>query len=399
MLLPEFLLRSCGWCLVVVIAAACLPAACGDDDQDRALALKSLVSPGDTARLQQILAKARRGDPVVVGVIGGSITAGAAASAPEKRYGDLLAKWFRDLFPGLQVEFVNAGIGATGSNYGALRARRDLLAKKPDFVVVEFGVNDPNTQEAAETLEGLVRQILAQPNQPAVVLLFTMDRAGANAQEWQGKVGEHYGLPMVSFRDALWPEIAEGRMRWEDVEADEVHPNDRGHAYLARYVGTLLGRTLAAMPPDDDLPKIRPIPEPLFSARFEHVALHEAEALRPVSSTGWTYDGANEWTKGWKADQPGSVIEFEVTGETILLMEYHVRGPMGQARVQVDDQPPTVVDGWFEGTWGGWRNTHELARGLGPGKHRVRLEILPEQHAESTGHEFRVLGLGAAGVP
>ena len=36
-----------------------------------------------------------------------------------------------------------------------------------------------------------------------------MNNAGGNAQEWHGKVGEHYGLPMVSFRDALWPEVPE----------------------------------------------------------------------------------------------------------------------------------------------------------------------------------------------
>ena len=136
-------------------------------------------------------------------------------------------------FPQAQVTFVNAGIGATGCNFGALRAQRDLLSKRPDFVVVEYACNDANTQAAAETLEGLLRQILKQPNQPAVIMLFMMARGGRNAQEWHSKVGRHYGLPMVSFRDAFWPEIEAGRMKWEDVIADQVHPNDRGHACCA----------------------------------------------------------------------------------------------------------------------------------------------------------------------
>jgi hypothetical protein len=38
--------------------------------------------------------------------------------------------------------------------------------------VVEYAVNDPNTQASAETLEGLIRQILPQTNHPAVLLLF-----------------------------------------------------------------------------------------------------------------------------------------------------------------------------------------------------------------------------------
>ena len=72
--------------------------------------------------------------------------------------------------------------------------------------------------------------------------------------------------------------------------------------------------------------------------------------------------------------------------------------PMGQASVQVDDRSPVLREGWFEQTWGGYRQTSLLARDLSPGKHKVRIELLPKKNPQSTGHEFRVLGLGAAGV-
>ena len=384
----------------------------------------SLVSLGDTARLQHALAKARRGDsPLTVAVIGGSITGGAKASTREKNYGSLVAKWWRETFPkaagarsapgkssvlgqgaayrvplrgtALKVEFVNAGIGATGSNYGALRAQRDLLSHHPDFVVVEYGVNDGNTQACAETYEGLVRQTLNQPNQPAVMLLFMMHNNGGNAQEWQSKVGAHYGLPMVSFRDALWPEIQAGRMKWEDVEADMVHPNDRGHAYAAQFVTEVLQRLLKDLPADDALPAVKPVPAPLFTDLFEHVSLLEANALKPVTNEGWSYDAKD---RCWKSSQPGSVVEFEVEGRVIFFMEWHIRGPMGKAKVQVDDRPPVTIDAWFDQTWGGFRRTSELARDLKPGAHRVRVELLEEKNPASDGHEFRILGLGAAGV-
>src|SRR4051812_19063936 len=89
--------------------------------EEAVLCARALNSQGNTALLQQQLAKARRGENIVVGVIGGSITQGAAASTPEKRYGNLIASWWREKFPGTTVKFVNAGIGATGSDYGALR--------------------------------------------------------------------------------------------------------------------------------------------------------------------------------------------------------------------------------------------------------------------------------------
>lgn len=184
--LPELLSRLSTVCLMGVFLSSSAPlvAAAADDQVLDAAIARSVVSQGDTARLQRALDKARRGEPVTVAVIGGSITAGAKASSREKNYGSLLADWCRKNFPGANIELVNAGIGATGSNYGALPAQRDLLARRPDFVVIEYGVNDGNSQAPAETLEGLIRQVLKQPNQPAVVLMFMMNRQGGNAQEW-----------------------------------------------------------------------------------------------------------------------------------------------------------------------------------------------------------------------
>jgi len=74
-----------------------------------------------------VFAKAKRGEKVVVDVIGGSITEGALASAPDKRWASLVAQWWRDTFPKAKIEFINAGIGATGSDIGAHRAFRHLL--------------------------------------------------------------------------------------------------------------------------------------------------------------------------------------------------------------------------------------------------------------------------------
>lgn len=352
----------------------------------------SLVSTGDLSRIQQVMAKAQRGEKVAVAVIGGSITQGARASKPELRYGDLVANWWRKAFPKAEVAYVNAGIGATGSNFGALRAKRDLLSSHPDFVVVEYGVNDGNTQEAAETLEGLVRQILGQPNHPAIVQLFMMHTGGGNAQEWHSKVGRHYNLPIVSYRDALWPEIQANRLAWDAVMADEVHPNDLGHACAAAFVTHLL--EIAQSGAEKPAP-IAPLPAPLFSDLFEHTALFEAPDLKPLSNSGWTLDAQ---AQNWVSDKPGSVIEFEIEGQAILSMHFVVKRAMGKAKFQVDGGAPVVQDGWFNQTWGGYRSTNLIAKNLKPGKHVVRIELLEEKDPGSEGHEFRLYGLGAAGV-
>jgi lysophospholipase L1-like esterase len=383
------------WALPAVLAAL---VAAGAADETTWLN-RGLVSAGSATRVQHFLAKARRGEPVTVSVIGGSITAGAKASRGELCYGALVAKWVGAAFPQSKVTFVNAGIGATGSGYGALRAQRDLLGHKPDLVVVEYAVNDPDNQQAAETLEGLLRQILGQPQQPAVMLLFMMNQAGGNAQKWHSKVGEHYELPMLSYRDALWPAMVAKEIAWTDFSPDEVHPNDRGHAFAARLVTDYLDRARAALPADDRLSPIAPqLPAPLLSATWDHCWLSEYADLKPVANHGFTYQTGRIGDAGWRAEEPGSSLEFEVHGTVLYLMDWRLRGSNGKLSVQVDDRAPSIHDTWFPGTWGGYHGLIELARDLPPGAHRVHIEVLAGKNPDSTGHQITIQGLGAAGV-
>src|ERR1700710_2960325 len=140
--------------------------AAAPDRLTRDMIARSQVSNGNLTRLINVVAKARRGEPVTIGVIGGSITVGAFASNPQNSYAGHLLAWWQEKFPQCELRLVNAGAGGTGSMYGALRADKDLLFAKPDLVVIEFAVNDYYTD--GEAYEGLVRQILAQPNSTAL---------------------------------------------------------------------------------------------------------------------------------------------------------------------------------------------------------------------------------------
>lgn len=371
------------------------PALALSPEQREEIFARSLVSGGDQARLARVLAKAGRGEKIIVGVIGGSITQGAKATIPERRYANVLAQWWRDQFPKAEVTLVNAGIGATGSNFGAMRAQRDLLSKNPDFVVVEYSCNESDERQSAVTMEGLVRQILQASSKPAVVMLFMTRKNGTNAQAWHSKIGEHYHLPMVSFRDAIWPGCQSGAWKIEDFIADEVHPNDFGHGVTAACLGHLLEsvRKQGVSPNEES-----PLPAPLLSNDFEFTTLQEASDLHPLANQGWTLQAVGK-DQAWHSDQPGSTIEFELKGASLLFMSHVIRGAMGKAEVQVDDLPAKTVDGWFSGTWGGYRSTIVLADGLDKSKtHRVRIKLLEAKDAESTGHGFSIFGLGAAGV-
>jgi lysophospholipase L1-like esterase len=382
---------------VLTLASVLALSSCGGkaSAQDEAAILdRSLVSLGDTARLQRVLAKARRGESVVVGVIGGSITAGASASKPELSWGNLVAAWWTRTFPTATITFVNAGIGATCSDLGAHRVQPHLLDKNPDLVLVEYAVNDTINPMHEETLEGLVRRILKQPNQPAVMLLFTMDNKGGNTQPAHVGIGRHYGLPMASFRDALWPEIEAKRIAWTDVEADEVHPNDRGHAYCALFMTNICGKVLQELPPDQGLPVVAALPEAKTTNLFENALFYNADAIKPSLSSGWEVSPdpvfGGLFGKGWRTAAPGSVLEFEVEGRAVSLLFYRIKGATGIAEARVDDLPPVRMDAWFGADWGGYTPFQLVARDLAPGRHILRVTLLADKNPGSTGNEFRI---------
>jgi lysophospholipase L1-like esterase len=359
---------------------------------------RSLVSLGDTAKLQHVFAKAQRGEKIVLAFIGGSITEGAAATAKEKRYVELVGNWWKTMFPQSQIEIINAGIGATASNFGALRLQQDVLSKHPDVLVVEFAVNDEPSEASTQSFEGLVRQSLQSPDPVALLLLFMMKQDGANAQEPFARVGAHYNLPMVSYRDAIWPEIQSGRMKWEDLSPDTIHPKDSGHAYAAAMINAVLNKVLSTLPKNEPLLRTDPIPAPLTSNLYDHTSLFTGAEMKPLQNHGWTFEAtANPKSTGWKATEPGSVLEFEIPGSMVFLQYWKIHGAMGITRVSIDGVPVGDYDAWFDKTWGGYNQTLAIAHDLTSKMHRIRIELLPEKNPSSSGTEFRVTGIGSAG--
>ena len=372
-------------------------AGCGKKASGKVLD-RSIVSTGDARRLLHVFTRAENGEDIVIGVIGGSITEGAAANPRSNRYGDLVANWFKKRFKNAKVKYVNAGIEATGSGIAAHRAYRDLLKHNPDFVVTEFAVNDGKGRSFAETYEGLLRQILKQDNNPAVVMLFTMYDNGDNSQESQERLGRHYGLPMVSYRDGVWPEIEAGTMEWSDVGADQAHPNNTGHKYCAEMIINLLELVYDQMPGKGMRPaKIKQIPKPLHTDIFEFAKLHTSDTFVATKNAGFT-TATGRLGNVWVSDKPGSSLEFEVEGTHIRVVFWKIKKDMGIATAQVDNHSMINMDGWFEQDWGGYDCEVSVAKDLKPGKHKLTITLLDKKNSNSNGHQFQLRAIMAAGL-
>lgn len=347
---------------------------------------RGIVSQGNVGRLEAVMAKARRGEEICVAAIGGSITAGGAQTKdPKNRYISKVADWFTESFPKAKVRFVNAGIGGTNSVYGAMRVQRDVLSKKPDLVIVEYAVNDNHPVPMFwGSYEGVLRQILGDPQQPAVVQLFFMQRKGESAQETQHVLGRHYDLPMVSFRDAWWPEIYSGRVKWEEMYADVVHPNDTGHILASELLIALLHDVNTKSQAVSSAPAGRSeLPSPMLTDLFAHCRYAQHADLKPTQNSGWIQSA--DGTK-WESTSADGVIEFAFTGK-LLFLGYDITAEAEPfATFSIDDgasQPIKTNP-----------NRLPLAENLPPGQHRIRISFAGSKAPKG----IKIWGVGAAGA-
>lgn len=356
----------------------------------KAMRERAVISQGDPARIQAMLAKARRGEPICVAAIGGSITAGGDHTKdPKRRYIQQLARWFEETFPGLKVRFVNAGIGATNSGYGAIRVQRDVIAQRPDLIIVEYAVNDcTGIAKLDESYEGVLRQLLTSSTNRAVIELFFMHKDGKSAQPEQEALGRHYGLPMIGFRDAVWPDLQAGKLKWETIYDDVVHPNNAGHDIASELLRSFLNASLDRLPKNDsDLPAIAPVPAPLISDTFARCTMFRAADLKPLSSEGWRCVKSNVWECG----NAGGRLEYEATGTVLMLGRSIPAAASNRVELVVDNGAPRPVS----------REGHNLpvAKGLSAGVHRVAVVVHPfgEGDKEKAG-KVQISWGGAAGL-
>ena len=204
---------------------------------------ESRVSLGNNLRIKNVIARAQAGEQITVATVGGSITEGAAASSYEECWASQFARLFGETYGtdgGTNVALVNCGVGGTPSPFGWMRYGRDILARVPetdpdgypDVVVIEYAVNDWAEPTGGRCYESMVKEILSQPNEPAVLLLFTVRNDGWNLQDGMQKIGERYGLLMVSARDGLYPHLDKDYPKMK-FYSDEYHPKSSGHRMMA----------------------------------------------------------------------------------------------------------------------------------------------------------------------
>lgn len=363
-----------------------------DEEWHAAMIDRSLVSYGNVTKMQEKLKAAQNGEQLNISYLGGSITEGmtVAPSRPELCWANLTYEHIKEKFGG-NVTYNNAGIAGTPSKLGVLRLDRDVMPTEPDICFVEFAVNDGSEGEYQQAYESIIRRLIE--NDVAVVLVFAVTEDGHSCQEYMQAQGEYYGLPMISYRDAITYMFDNGKMTWRDFSDDQSHPNEAGHALVAEminhYFDTVMDQTAEEyVYPETPLTEIRP-----YGAH-----LYDNTNLTPVDKGTW-YDGSEtaKFTDGWTYNQykgENKPIKFKFSGKFVYLLYHEVAaGPWGKAHIVVKQDGELYDEFDFSPVApNGWGNCQVKTIGMSPVTCEYEIEISMAEGDEA--NQFSILGFG-----
>ena len=259
--------------------------------------------------------------------------------------------------PQAEFHYINAGIGGTTSHFGTARAESDLLSHEPDFVIIEFSVNDDSTEFFRETYEGLVRRVWQDKNEPAVMLVHNVYyNNGGNAQIMHAQIARHYNLPAVSMQSSIYPEVVAGRIPNRDITEDDLHPNDKGHELVASVITYALEK-IHITQTKDAKPEF---PEPLTDNCYEKAVRLDNRNYEPenqgfVKDTRVQEEVKDCFKNGWSAKEKGASLTFAVNGSEIAAQYKRCvtkPAPVALAIVDGDEAHAVTLDANFDEDWG-----------------------------------------------
>lgn len=314
----------------------------------------AVVFGGDRSRLDRVLGRLLAQQPITVGVVGGSISAGSTYSVyrggyAAKLWHGLFFEWLRAAHPHRAHEHNNGALPASTPAF-VESCVQFQVPPHSDLVLIDFAVNFDTTR----AYERLLRRLLVYPRRPAVIafnfpsfmvpgatkslprhplreadLRFPAVRREELSIE---RLARHYGVPLISMSRAVGAVVrsnATAGLRLPDLMLDRVHPSQRGHrlaaALLVRFVQAELVRLRAAArggrappPPSPAPPSPLRLPSPLVPGNDRedgqrYTCLRgEQLSAHVLSARGWQFtrgEGGNP-KPGWAASAAGQTLEI-----------------------------------------------------------------------------------------
>jgi sialidase-1 len=323
-----------------------------------------------------------------VAFLGGSITQMAG-------WRDLVGKQLQARFPQTKFDFINAGIGSTGSTPGAFRMQRDVFARGPvDLLFEEAAVNDSGNgypyREQVRGMEGIVRHArLLQPEIDIVMLHFVDPekmqelRAGRRPEviDAHEQVAERYSVPSIDLAREVTERIDAGEFTW-DGDFKNLHPSPFGMSVYARSIERLFDAAWRQPPMITGDVEAHMLPAALDEHSYFRGRLVGAGEVK-----GWRVD--HDWAPtdeaGTRAgfvhvpmligDTPGKECHFAFEGTAVGI--FVAAGPdAGVVEFRVDGgdwRKQNLLTNWSQALHIPW--AYVLDADLGAGRHELTMRM------------------------
>ena len=218
----------------------------------------------------------------------------------------------------------------------------------------------------------MLRRLLAAPSDTAVVVLNNVfNDIGKNDKNYHNRIADHYGIPHVSIKDTVYPDVESGKIVRADITPDNLHPNDKGHRLVADEICKLLDsikaemeeETIAGENIEGKSTKTEAsvlLPAPLTENAYEHsrlIQIQDNEAILdgflvdPIEKKGML----DIFKNGWTAAHTNDKISFEIEC-SCLAVQYRksVQQPVPKAKAVIDgdEAHAVILDGNFTEDWG-----------------------------------------------
>lgn len=361
----------------------------------------------DLERIKSVIQRAQSGQELTIAFLGGSITQGSLATVHENTYAYRVYKWWCDTFPQAKFNYVNGGIGGTDSYYGVSRAVTDVLMYQPDFVVVDFSVNDVDNIYCEETFEGVLRKLLCWSSRPAVVVLNNVFYdTGVSTQDIHNRLADHYGVPHVSVHDTIYRRMKAGEYNRIDITPDGLHPNDKGHGLVADEITKLLAKISEEVKTaenagccayDHEMDPMETgssliLPSPLTANAYEGARRLTIREVSPKLSgfradTNEKMGHLDHFKNGWIGTNAGDKISFELEGSCIgIQYRKTISRPAVRAQAVLDGdvEHPVLLDGNFDEDWGDCLYIEPVLHHGEKKKHTLEITVLDDESVGTT---------------
>jgi len=157
-------------------------------------------------------------------------------------YPHLLHKGVKERFPNAVVNVIVTAIGGEASPSGAARFEKDVLALRPDLVLIDYALNDRGLSLAESRAAWTNMIVQAKAKGIKVILLTPTGDTRAKLDDDNDPINQHarqvrelaiqHGVALADSLAALKAFIRDGG-KLDDLMSQGNHPNRRGHELVA----------------------------------------------------------------------------------------------------------------------------------------------------------------------